>query len=154
MWSVPNNDCEVYGMCGPFGSCNYLEPPICSCLKGFEPKHREEWEKGNWTSGCIRRRALQCEVKNNSGNSSKEDGFLKMEFMKLPDFAERSSTSEDQCISQCLRSCSCIAYAYDSGIGCMSWSNNLIDIQRFQSWGEDLYIRVAYSELGMYSGAQ
>ncbi|XP_016488996.1 G-type lectin S-receptor-like serine/threonine-protein kinase At1g11330 [Nicotiana tabacum] len=147
LWSAPNNDCEVYGTCGPFGSCNYLESPICSCLKGFEPKHREEWEKGNWTSGCVRRRALQCEVKNNLGNSSKEDGFLKMEFMKLPDFAERSSTAEDQCRSQCLRSCSCTAYAYDSGIGCMSWSNNLIDIQRFQSWGKDLYIRMAHSEL-------
>ncbi|OIT05531.1 g-type lectin s-receptor-like serinethreonine-protein kinase [Nicotiana attenuata] len=147
LWSAPNNDCEVYGTCGPFGSCNYLESPFCSCLKGFEPKHREEWEKGNWTSGCVRRIALQCEVKNNSGNSSKEDGFLKMESMKLPDFAERSSTGEDQCRSQCLRNCSCIAYAYDSGIGCMSWSNNLIDIQRFQSWGKDLYIRVAHSEL-------
>ncbi|KAJ8564815.1 hypothetical protein K7X08_001275 [Anisodus acutangulus] len=147
IWSAPKNDCEVYGTCGPFGSCNYLESPICFCLKGFEPKHREEWEKGNWTSGCVRRRALQCEVRNNSGDSSKEDGFLKMEFMKLPDFAKRSSTTEDQCRSQCLGNCSCLAYAYDSGIGCMSWSENLIDIQQFQSWGKDLYIRVAHSEL-------
>ncbi|PHU17363.1 G-type lectin S-receptor-like serine/threonine-protein kinase [Capsicum chinense] len=149
IWSAPNNNCEVYGTCGPFGSCNYLESPICSCLKGFEPKHWEEWQKGNWTSGCVRRRALQCEVKNknNSEDSSKEDGFQKMELMKLPDFAESSSTAEDQCRSQCLGNCSCIAYAYDSGIGCMSWSKNLIDIQQFQSWGKDLYIRVAHSEL-------
>lgn len=56
--------------------------------------------------------------------------------MKLPDFAERSSTTEDQCRSQCLGDCSCIAYAYDSGISCMSWSKNLIDIQQFQSWGQ------------------
>ncbi|XP_010319374.1 G-type lectin S-receptor-like serine/threonine-protein kinase At1g11330 isoform X1 [Solanum lycopersicum] len=147
IWSAPNNDCEVYGMCGPFGSCNHLESPICSCLKGFEPKHREEWEKGNWVSGCLRRKALQCEVRNNSGDSSKEDGFLKIGSIKLPDFSERSSTREDQCRSQCLGNCSCIAYAYDSGIGCMSWNNNLIDIQQFQSRGEDLYIRMAHSEL-------
>ncbi|TMW96467.1 hypothetical protein EJD97_007316 [Solanum chilense] len=149
IWSAPNNDCEVYGMCGPFGSCNHLESPICSCLKGFEPKHREEWEKGNWASGCLRRKGLQCEVRNNSGDSSKEDGFLKIGSIKLPDFAERSSTREDQCRSQCLGNCSCIAYAYDSGIGCMSWNNNLIDIQQFQSRGEDLYIRMAHSELGV-----
>ncbi|KAH0756954.1 hypothetical protein KY290_020447 [Solanum tuberosum] len=147
IWSAPNNDCEVYGTCGLFGSCNHLESPICSCLKGFEPKHREEWEKGNWTSGCVRRKALRCEVRNNSGDSSKGDGFLKIGSIKLPDFAERSSTREDQCRSQCLGNCSCIAYAYDSGIGCTSWSNNLIDIQQFQSSGKDLYIRVAHSEL-------
>ncbi|KAH0684503.1 hypothetical protein KY289_022255 [Solanum tuberosum] len=147
IWSAPNNDCEVYGTCGPFGSCNHLKSPICSCLKGFEPKHREEWEKGNWTSGCVRRKGLQCEVRNNSGDSSKEDGFLKIGSIKLPDFAERSSTREDQCRSQCLGNCSCIAYAYDSGIGCILWSNNLIDIQQFQSSGKDLYIRVAHSEL-------
>ncbi|XP_059291844.1 G-type lectin S-receptor-like serine/threonine-protein kinase At1g11330 [Lycium ferocissimum] len=147
IWSAPKNDCEVYGTCGTFGSCNYVESPICSCLKGFEPKHREEWERGNWTSGCVRKRALQCEVRSNSEDSSKEDGFLKMELMKLPDFAERSFATEDQCRSQCLGNCSCIAYAYDSDIGCMLWSKNLIDIQQFQSWGKDLYIRVAHSKL-------
>ncbi|KAK7848573.1 g-type lectin s-receptor-like serine/threonine-protein kinase [Quercus suber] len=39
-------------------------------------------------------------------------------------------------------------YAYDIGTGCMSWTRNLIDIQKFSSGGVDLYIRVAYSELG------
>ncbi|KAK7848586.1 g-type lectin s-receptor-like serine/threonine-protein kinase [Quercus suber] len=38
-------------------------------------------------------------------------------------------------------------YAYDIGTGCMSWTRNLIDIQKFSSGGVDLYIRVAYSEL-------
>ncbi|XP_049391736.1 G-type lectin S-receptor-like serine/threonine-protein kinase At1g11330 [Solanum stenotomum] len=146
-WSVPKNDCEVYGTCGPFGSCNYFESPICSCLKGFNPKHKEEWEKGNWTSGCVRRRPLLCEVKNNTGDSSKEDGFRKMKFMKLPDFAERSYTIEEECRSQCLGNCSCIAYAFDTGIGCMLWSSNLIDIQQLQIWGKDLNFRVAHSEL-------
>ena len=145
-WLVPKNDCEVYGACGPFGSCNYFESPICSCLKGFNPKHKEEWEKGNWTSGCVRRSALQCEVKNNTTDSSKEDGFLKMELMKLPDFAERSSTTEDVCRSRCLGNCSCIGYAFDSSIGCMSWSK-MIDIQQFQSLGNDLYIHVHIQSL-------
>ncbi|XP_010319376.1 G-type lectin S-receptor-like serine/threonine-protein kinase At1g11300 [Solanum lycopersicum] len=149
-WLVPKNDCEVYGACGPFGSCNYFESPICSCLKGFNPKHKEEWEKGNWTSGCVRRRPLLCEVKNNTRDSSKEDGFRKMKLTKLPDFAERSYTIEEECRSKCLSNCSCIAYAFDTGIGCMLWSSNLIDIQQLQIWGKDLYFRVAYSELDHY----
>ena len=32
--------------------------------------------------------------------------------------------------------------------GCMSWTRSLIDTQKFSSGGVDLYIRVAYSELG------
>jgi len=31
----------------------------------------------------------------------------------------------------------------------MSWTGNLIDIQQFQNGGLDLYVRVAYAELGM-----
>ncbi|KAJ1379171.1 Protein kinase domain [Sesbania bispinosa] len=34
-----------------------------------------------------------------------------------------------------------------NGIGCMFWSSNLTDIQRFSTGGTDLYIRVPYSEL-------
>ncbi|PHT60422.1 hypothetical protein CQW23_02785 [Capsicum baccatum] len=30
-------------------------------LRGFEPKNRDEWRKGNWSSGCVRRKRLQCD---------------------------------------------------------------------------------------------
>ncbi|GFQ03742.1 g-type lectin s-receptor-like serine/threonine-protein kinase at1g11330 [Phtheirospermum japonicum] len=49
----------------------------------------------------------------------------------------------------CLRNCSCLAYAYDPGIGCMFWNDSLIDVQRFpRDAGSDFYIRVAYSLVG------
>ena len=41
-----------------------------------------------------------------------------------------------------------VVYAYDTGIGYMYWTNKLIDTQQFSNSGVDLYIRVAYSELG------
>ncbi|KAK1556174.1 hypothetical protein Q3G72_000038 [Acer saccharum] len=114
--------------------------PICSCLRGFEPKTVQEWNRGNWTSGCVRKSPLQCEVK-------KEDGFLKLGTMKLPYFVERSSVSVVNCREYCLNNCSCIAYAYDDGIGCMTWTGSLIDLQKFSIGGADLYIRLAHSEL-------
>ena len=81
---------------------------------------------------------------------SKGDRFLELQMVKVPDLAERSSVkSEDACRSQCLENCTCIAYSYDPGIGCMSWSGNLIDIQQFPSGGIDLYIRLANSGFGM-----
>ncbi|TXG47259.1 hypothetical protein EZV62_026553 [Acer yangbiense] len=145
--TYPENVCDVYGKCGEFGICSPRSEPICSCLRGFEPKNIEEWSRGNWTSGCVRRTPLQCESKNKTGDAGKEDGFLKFGMVKVPDFAERTTALEDRCRELCLSNCSCIAYAYDAGIGCMSWRDNLTDVQQFYSKGTDFYIRVAHSEL-------
>jgi hypothetical protein len=147
-WSALQTECDAYGKCGTFGSCNSQSSPICSCLRGFEPRNTEEWNKGNWTKGCVRRTPLQCERVNTGGEQGKNDGFLKLNMMKVPDFADWSSAHEDECRHQCLEKCSCIAYAYETGIGCMSWNRSLIDTQKFSSSGVDLYIRAAYSELG------
>ncbi|KAM3701541.1 hypothetical protein ACB098_05G180100 [Castanea mollissima] len=139
LWNAMKSECDVYGMCGAFGSCNSQSLPICSCLPGFEPKNTKEWNRGNWTSGCVRRTPLsQCAVVNSSIEAVKMDGLLKLKRMKVPDFADSSpahenfggssTKSEDYCRQQCLENCSCIAYAYDSGTGCMSWTRSLIDI--------------------------
>ncbi|KAH6790521.1 hypothetical protein C2S51_005527 [Perilla frutescens var. frutescens] len=147
VWSAPAHECDVYGMCGPFGSCNIRNSPnICSCLRGFEPTNNNEWERGNWSSGCKRiTPLLQCEAGKGKG---KGDEFFKMQFMKVPDFAQQFSTSqEDECRTICLANCSCVAYARDSNIGCMLWTDSLIDIQTFETVGVDLFIRLSASEL-------
>ncbi|KAK0578721.1 hypothetical protein LWI29_015088 [Acer saccharum] len=120
--------------------------PICSCLKGFEPKNKEEWNGGNWTNGCVRKRLLLCERINQTGEAAREDGFLKLETMKLPYFAERTSIRAAECREKCLNN-SCMAYAYEAGIHCMTWTGSLIDLQKFPINGEDLYIRLDQSEL-------
>ncbi|EEF37738.1 hypothetical protein RCOM_1096920 [Ricinus communis] len=78
-WQIPETECNVDGICGVFGACNPQNSPVCSCLRGFEPKNADEWTRGNWTSGCVRRRYLQCERTENGGELGKEDGFLKLE---------------------------------------------------------------------------
>ena len=62
---------------GAFGSCDPQNSPICSCIHGFEPKNTEEWNRENWTSGCVRRTSLQCLVGwvNTSGEEGKKKGF-------------------------------------------------------------------------------
>jgi len=92
---------------------------------------------------------LQCE-RVNTGKGSKMDGFLNLKMMKVPGFADWSQVLETDCRQQHLECCSCIAYAYDTGISCMSWTGSLIDAQEFSTARVDLYIRVAYSDLGEF----
>ncbi|KAG6639635.1 G-type lectin S-receptor-like serine/threonine-protein kinase At1g11300 [Carya illinoinensis] len=146
-WSSLMSECDVYGKCGAFGNCNPKAKPICSCLEGFEPKNIEEWNRENWTSGCVRRTPLQCMNVSTGGKEDKKDGFLKVTMMKTPSLANGSSVFEDECRYRCFEDCSCIAYAFEAGIGCMSWTRDLIDLQKFSSGGVDVYVRLAYSDL-------
>lgn len=144
-WQVPATECDIYGKCGAFGTCNSQQPTICQCLKGFQPKNISEWSNGNWSNGCLRTTNLQCEKRKGT-----DDGFLRLKMMKVPDNAEwRLGLNQDACRSQCLNNCSCLAYAYDNGVGCMTWSTSLIDVQEFSVGGVDLYLRLAHSELGI-----
>ncbi|KAG8365432.1 hypothetical protein BUALT_Bualt18G0104300 [Buddleja alternifolia] len=107
-------------------------------LGRFEPISNGEWDEGNWTM-------LQCGRKIFGG---KEDGFLKMSRVKLPDKSKWFPMFETECRNECLNNCTCMAYAYYDGVGCMMWDEGLIDVQKFTSDGADLYIRLADSELG------
>ncbi|ESQ50883.1 hypothetical protein EUTSA_v10022559mg [Eutrema salsugineum] len=145
--SIPSTTCDAYGRCGPFAICSSREVPPCKCVKGFVPKNNIEWNGGNWSNDCVRRAPLQCERQSNASDGGKEDGFLKLQKMKVPISAEQSLANENNCPKVCLDNCSCTAYAYERGIGCMIWSGSLVDMQSDLSNGIDLYIRVAHSEL-------
>ncbi|PHT90644.1 G-type lectin S-receptor-like serine/threonine-protein kinase [Capsicum annuum] len=146
IWATPANECDFYGKCGPFGSCDNNGSPICSCLQGFKPKNQEEWGKGNWTNGCIRKTALENERNNSNTEQGKQDWFLKLQSMKVPDSSIWVNSGQKVCESDCLRNFSCIAYSYYIGIGCMHWERILIDIQKFSNTGADIFIRLSYSE--------
>ncbi|KAK2987271.1 hypothetical protein RJ640_017574 [Escallonia rubra] len=146
-WTAIKSECDVYGKCGAFGSCDIQDSRLCTCLEGFEPKNIHEWSRKNWTSGCERRTLSQCERNTSTSNQDKNDRFLKLTAVKVPDFPELSHAPESACGSECLNNCSCVAYAYDSGIGCMQWSGNLIDIVKFRgSGGVDLYVRAYFGK--------
>ncbi|KAL7147596.1 hypothetical protein ABFS83_06G118000 [Erythranthe nasuta] len=152
--AAARNTCETSARCGAFGICNSQDTPICTCLRGFQHLNEQEWDSGNWTAGCSRKVPLECRVENNNNNNTssrngtKEDGFLKIEMIKVPGYAQRLLVPATECPKQCLMNCSCIAYAHDSDLGCMFWNSTLFDIQKFPSGsGSDLFFRVANSEL-------
>ncbi|KAK3431463.1 hypothetical protein EUGRSUZ_E03122, partial [Eucalyptus grandis] len=147
-WGAPEstNPCDIYGYCGSFGVCNLLNSPMCRCLKGFKPRSDEEWNRGNWTRGCLREMELNCQKPANVAASTtvKKDMFRRMSQIKLPDSADFPLIDDaEQCQSWCLENCSCLAFSYVNAIGCMAWSKDLLDIQQFSMGGQDLYIRLA-----------
>lgn len=148
-WAQPITECELYNKCGDYGSCTDENTPICSCLKGFVPAVDSEWNGGNWTSGCVRRIPLQCERNKTNDENAEADGFWKLQGVKLPDLSDwYPNLDENGCQTSCLRNCSCKAYSYVTGIGCLIWGVDLVDIHVFSSGGNDMYLRLAGSELG------
>ncbi|XP_050218669.1 G-type lectin S-receptor-like serine/threonine-protein kinase At4g27290 [Mercurialis annua] len=143
--SAPADNCDMYDICGPHGSCDISNAPVCSCLDKFVPNNRNEWGRADWTGGCIRRTPLDC--KNG-------DGFVKYINVKSPDmlnYTIDSSLTMEECRTTCLNNCSCMAYASSNivtGRGCYFWFGDLLDIkQYYDEGGQDLYIRMALSEL-------
>ncbi|KAI8009067.1 G-type lectin S-receptor-like serine/threonine-protein kinase [Camellia lanceoleosa] len=139
------DNCDRYALCGQYGSCNINNSPACGCLKGFEPRFAEEWDVADWSNGCVRKTQLEC------GNG---DGFLKVSGLKLPDTQHswfNVSMGLEECERVCLRNCNCTGYANvdirDGGSGCLIWFGDLIDIRQYAENGQDLYVRMAASEL-------
>ena len=149
-WTVyataQKDDCDVYALCGQYATCDINGSPRCGCMKGFLPKFPDEWNSMDWSGGCDRRTALDC----------RNDGFLKYPGIKLPDTRNskiNKSMNLKECRSFCLRECSCTAYSSwnisEGGSGCLLWFDNLTDIKELSNDGQELYVRMAASEIGM-----
>ncbi|PNX80878.1 serine/threonine protein kinase, partial [Trifolium pratense] len=143
----PADECDVYALCGINSNCNVTDFPNCKCLEGFVPKFQTKWKSSNWTDGCVRKTDLNC---------SHGDGFLKYTSMKLPDTSSswfNKSLSLEKCKTMCLKNCSCTAYANldirNNGSGCLLWFDNIVDMRNFPDQGQDIYIRLSSSELGV-----
>ncbi|KAF7842150.1 G-type lectin S-receptor-like serine/threonine-protein kinase RKS1 isoform X1 [Senna tora] len=152
-WSAPQVNCDNYGTCGSNSECNPLdyEDFQCSCLPGFEPKNPNEWYQSRDASeGCERKKgSLIC------GNG---EGFVKVENVKIPDTSvaiAKMGLSLEECESECLRNCSCVAYAAadvrNGGSGCLAWYGTLMDAQKLSDLGQDLFVRVDAVDLANYA---
>jgi hypothetical protein len=148
--SVPRDYCDNYGLCGGNGNCILSGSPVCQCLKGFKPKLQDNWNLMDWSQGCVRNKPL-------SSMSCHNDGFVKFVELKLPDTTHswmNKSMSLEECRVKCLNNCSCMAYTNSDirgvGSGCAMWFGDLVDIRQFPAGGQDLYIRMSASEIGVF----
>ncbi|CAI0439126.1 unnamed protein product [Linum tenue] len=145
------DNCDRYGLCGPYGSCNINNSPPCGCLIGFEPRSRRDWDSGDWAGGCVRRNDSVCGV---------GEGFQRIVSVKLPDTntsSYNSSMDLGECEATCLRDCSCTAYSalnVSDGSGCLLWFGDLVDVRHYTEDGQDFFIRLAASDLVSSGGSK
>ncbi|CAN8271128.1 unnamed protein product [Cochlearia groenlandica] len=145
-WSQPRQQCQVYSYCGSFGICNEKSQPFCHCPRGFRPVSKKGWDLNDYSSGCVRNTALQC----SRGDMSSK--FLPLFDVKLPDDSEvLGVNSVGLCGSDCLRNCSCKAYAYDEATNrCLMWSKDVLNLQQLDEGnteGSTLYLRLDASDM-------
>ncbi|KAK9267456.1 hypothetical protein L1049_009882 [Liquidambar formosana] len=143
-WYAPKDQCDDYRECGAYGICDTNASPVCNCVKGFQPKNPQAWVLRDGTDGCVRKVKLDCQ----------RDGFLALKNMKLPETETafvNKNMSLDECEDACKKNCSCTAYANSDiaggGTGCVIWTSELTDIRSYDSGGQNLYVRLAASEL-------
>ncbi|KAL6896794.1 hypothetical protein ACP4OV_007366 [Aristida adscensionis] len=147
-WSQPRTQCEVYALCGAYGSCSLNVMPFCTCIKGFSQKVQSDWDLQDYSGGCKRNVPLQCQT-NLSSAQAQPDKFYTMEGVRLPDNAQSPVAGSSQdCQAACLNNCSCNAYTYNSS-GCFVWHGDLINLQdQYSGNGAGtLFLRLAASEL-------
>ncbi|KAL5720508.1 hypothetical protein ACHQM5_013174 [Ranunculus cassubicifolius] len=147
--SEPRDRCDVYTLCGSYSSCDLSDVEVCRCLKGFKPKSPRDWSQSDWSQGCKRELSVNC---------SQGEGFRKYTGLKLPETAGswfNTSMNLDECRVKCLNNCSCMGYANTDirkgGSGCILWFTDMIDMRHYRGAGQDLYVRMVASELGLYS---
>ncbi|XP_047970066.1 G-type lectin S-receptor-like serine/threonine-protein kinase At4g27290 [Salvia hispanica] len=150
-FTFPQDTCDEYGICGPNGICkSRTDSPVrCQCFKGFSPKFRSYWDLQDWSGGCTRIEPLNC----HGG-----DGFLEVGGVKYPEmlsFWLNMTMSLSECKADCLKNCSCTAYANpfitNGGSGCLMWFGELIDTKELSAADskQNIYIRVPVSELDL-----
>jgi len=142
--TMQRDDCDMYEHCGPYGICNIDKlSPACDCPTGFTPKVAQDWNVLDWSGGCVLKTPLNC---------SANEGFRKFSGLKLPDNSQiiinKTGMRSEECKAACLGNCSCVGYAETDGSGCVGWFGEMLDIREYNEGGQDLFIRMAASELG------
>ncbi|MBA0858841.1 hypothetical protein Goshw_000978 [Gossypium schwendimanii] len=142
LYSAPLDKCGSYGSCGVNSICSSRRADACECIKGFISKSQE-------SKNCVRESALDCQ---------KGEDFTRLVGVKVPDllkFQLNESLNPTRCEAECLKNCSCTAYANmnvsEGRTSCLMWFGDLLDITEVSDMyrGEGVFVRLSASGLGL-----
>ncbi|GJX28912.1 G-type lectin S-receptor-like serine/threonine-protein kinase [Tanacetum coccineum] len=142
-WSRPKTQCEVYALCGAFGTCRQAGLSLCNCLTGFKPRSESDWNQSDFSGGCVRKTELQC------GRNEENFDFISIKVRNLPSNKFAVSGSAGECHTTCMNNCSCNAYSLANN-ECSLWDGELLDLAEDNANGKTIYIKVASKDLPTY----
>ncbi|KNA03649.1 hypothetical protein SOVF_207110, partial [Spinacia oleracea] len=98
-WTAVAKPCDIHGLCGRNGICEYTPEPKCSCPPSYEPTDISDWSKG-----CRPRFHRSCS----------DSEFIEMSHVDYYGYDLNSTTpaSYDDCREICLGDCRCQAFNY------------------------------------------
>ncbi|KAI3502236.1 hypothetical protein L1887_30268 [Cichorium endivia] len=139
-WSQPRTQCEVYALCGAFGTCRQSGLPFCNCLTGFKPRSESEWNQSDFAGGCLRKTDLRC------GRNVEKADFVMITVRNLPPNNPLVVGSAEECRTNCLNKCSCNAYSFVEN-QCLVWDGDLLNLSEDNDSGKTIYVKVASKDL-------
>ncbi|KAL4569806.1 hypothetical protein LXL04_025450 [Taraxacum kok-saghyz] len=141
-WSQPREQCEVYALCGAFGTCRQSASPLCNCLTGFKPRSDNEWNQSDFSGGCLRKTDLKC-----GSNMEREDFFMITVKNLPPNNSTVAAGSAGECRTTCLNDCSCHAYYFVDN-KCSVWYGDMLNLSEDNDRSREIiYVKVASKDL-------
>ncbi|XP_066386786.1 receptor-like serine/threonine-protein kinase SD1-8 [Miscanthus floridulus] len=141
-WSYPLDECDGYRACGPYGVCSVDAQPVCGCVSGIDPLlPRLVGAQGRlrWVQATLRTSTAPATCPSANATVDMPLGL-------------------DECRQSCLRNCACRAYASANvsspgARGCFMWTGDLLDMRQFGNAGQNLFVRLAASDLPLSSSS-
>ncbi|GJV65355.1 reverse transcriptase domain-containing protein [Tanacetum coccineum] len=140
IWAQPETQCQVYALCGDFGTCQRTGLSLCNCLTGFKPRSQSDWNISDFSGGCVRTTELVC------GRNEENPGFLKIKVTNLPPNNSVAVGSAKECRTTCLNKCSCNAYSFVNN-DCTVWDGDVLNLSEDNGNGKAIYVKVASKDL-------
>ncbi|XP_072970325.1 putative receptor protein kinase ZmPK1 [Typha angustifolia] len=133
-WEAIIQQCNVHGICGKNGICEYSPKLRCFCPPGYEMSNPGDWSKGckpNFTTNC-----------NQPPEQSKFIELPQTDFYGF-DLAFASPISFESCKKLCLQNCSCMGFGYRlTGTGVCFPKGSLFNGYKSPNFPGSTYLRL------------
>ncbi|KNA15643.1 hypothetical protein SOVF_096260 [Spinacia oleracea] len=132
-WTAVAKPCEIHGLCGRNGVCEYTPEPKCSCPPSYEPT-----DISDWSQGCRPKFRRRCS----------DSEFVEISHVDYYGFDlnfTRPASFED-CRNICLEDCRCQAFSYRlTGEGICFTKSVLFNGFKSVSFPGSIYLRIPRS---------
>uniref|UniRef100_A0A803KTM8 Receptor-like serine/threonine-protein kinase n=1 Tax=Chenopodium quinoa TaxID=63459 RepID=A0A803KTM8_CHEQI len=129
-WQAVSKPCDIHGLCGRNGICEYTPEPKCSCPPSYEPTDVSDWSKG-------------CRPKFHRSCSDSE--FVEVSHLDYYGFDLNYTVpaSYELCRQLCLEDCRCQAFSYRlTGEGMCFTKSSLFNGVRVVTFPGSIYLRL------------